>query len=64
MTARIVISCDGAWDDGRMPCRASLPTRRTNAATATGDAIGRGWRWHSDGRHLCPAHARSERMSP
>lgn len=69
MTALTVISCDGSWDQGRMPCRGAYPTRETIAQLALDDARDAGWSLacdraltdyenRDDAGDLCPARAR------
>lgn len=69
MTARVTLSCDGAFDDGRMPCRGA-----TAFDPATLDVVDlvdlgdvddaaevRDWsstRTAGATRHYCPAHTR------
>lgn len=58
MSAHIVLSCDGQRHG--QPCRGALHTRRILMAQAVGDAVDAGWRWHPDGRHLCPSRGHDE----
>lgn len=58
MTALIVIACDGAWDQDRMPCRGTYPTTAPTPGDARLEAARADWRT-SDGGDLCPAHARA-----
>lgn len=59
MTARIVVSCDGAWDDGRMPCRAAFPSRWRAEHRARGEALAAGWTTDMTATvDLCPACSR------
>lgn len=58
MTARIVVSCDGTWDDGRMPCRGAYPADSDHRGTAIGKAYRAGWDYVAAVGDLCPAHAR------
>lgn len=63
MTARIVVSCDGTWDEGRMPCRGAYPCSDDNPDTAPDEAAAHGWRIApyavlDDLGDLCPAHVR------
>lgn len=60
MTARVVISCDGTWDDGRMPCRGAFPTGSTVSTVARALAADAGWTWRPGRGDLCPAHTRIE----
>lgn len=57
MTLQYTFSCDGAWDDGKMPCRGSLPAGTTYESTALATAREAGWSldWNAD---YCPAHTR------
>lgn len=57
MTLQLTLSCDGTWDDGRMPCRGALPTNTALLPTALIVANEAGWHI---GRHgdLCPAHVK------
>lgn len=59
MSTRVVISCDGTWDHGRMPCRGMFPARSDHRPTAVGEAWRAGWDWRTDVGDLCPAHARA-----
>lgn len=58
MSARIVISCDQAWDGGRMPCRAQLPTDTVHADLAYEDAEKAGWTQDVGNVDACPSHSR------
>jgi hypothetical protein len=71
MSDRIAISCDGTFDDGRMPCRASISFRAALYATVANDdltdryaariaAFEQGWS-EDGGYDYCPAHTRSRR---
>lgn len=57
MTLQLVFSCDGTFDDGKMACRAALPTRTTLLSTAELVANEAGWHLglHGD---LCASHVR------
>jgi hypothetical protein len=58
MSVTVVVSCNGAWDKGRMPCRGAFPaTRALSFGSAVKDAIAAGWSETRNG-HLCPAHTR------
>lgn len=59
MTARVVLSCDGTWDGGRMPCRGAYPARTEIPQLAHAEAIAAGWSLDVDG-DLCPAHGRRQ----
>lgn len=61
MTLQLTLSCNGTWDDGKMPCRATLPTRTVLPATAGLVATESGWHIGAYG-DLCPAHVR--RLQP
>lgn len=58
MSARVVVSCDGYWDDGRMPCRGAYPAASDHRPTAIGQAWRHGWEYVPGVSDLCPAHAR------
>lgn len=57
MTARIVLSCDGARHG--MACRGALPTRTVDADGARGEGRRKGWLCGPP--DLCPACARPQR---
>lgn len=56
MTRRLIVSCDGSWDGGRMPCRGALPVA-TMLEPAETYARRHGWTVGPDG-DWCPAHSR------
>lgn len=57
MTLQFVFSCDGTFDDGKLACRAALPTRTTIESTAVMLAREAGWSIEWD-RDLCASHVR------
>lgn len=62
MTVHTVISCNGYWDNGRMPCRGSLTTGSAQGGQAARVVAARaGWSWQPPRGDLCPAHTRIER---
>jgi hypothetical protein len=68
MTAVLVLSCDGSWDDGRMPCRGALPLGTVGVGQGRYEAARQGWTSNArafaprDFRpvDLCPACSRRE----
>lgn len=63
MSAKIVISCDGVWDDGKMPCRAFLPTRETDQDVARIESLSIGWTTDfAADLDLCPACSISQKV--
>lgn len=58
MSVPIVVSCDRAWDDGRMPCRGAYPTTAPTLGHARLLAMRAGWRTSPADGDLCPAHTR------
>ena len=64
MSLVVSATCDGTWDDGRMPCRGAISAHRTVPLMAElrEKATAAGWLLTPDGDY-CPAHARQETMS-
>lgn len=59
MSLVLTVSCDGDWDDGRMPCGGALSAHRTVPLLdeLRANAAREGWALTVDGDY-CPAHAR------
>lgn len=55
MTVRIVVECNGTWDDGS-PCRTAFLSRSMLRDGAREEANHQGWS-SGPGRDRCPAHA-------
>jgi hypothetical protein len=57
----VTASCDGSWDEGRMPCRGAISAHHDvplmDELRAKAQAAG--WALTVDG-DFCPAHARTQ----
>ena len=62
MSLVLTVSCDGYFDDGRMPCRGALSAHHTVPLMdeLRAKATAGGWELTVDGDY-CPAHARIRR---
>lgn len=63
MSVHTVITCNGYWDGGRMPCRGSFPVDLLRRSDPYDDARRAGWAATEEAGEpdLCPAHTRIER---
>lgn len=62
MSVALVVTCDGDWQDGAMPCRGAFPTREATVPAALFAASEAGWSVRlPSGTARCPAHTRAAR---
>lgn len=65
MAVVALVTCSGAWDAGRMPCRGAFPARGpVTRPEARSQARAAGWSFTPDGADLCPAHTRLAAEEP